>query len=154
MDAVKPQSLRRAVAVGSSMLPLFRPGQEVRFMPCAGSSIRLGDVITYWTGGQALVTHRVIRIGQEEDQFVFLTKGDNRLAWDSPVKESQVTGKVTRIGNWNLQHPAWRGLGLGIARVSYAQGAVYQRLKGSRLNRVRHALERAGFLPRIQLGAK
>jgi len=127
------------------MLPFFQPGKDIWFEPVAPASIRLGDVITYQEKTNALITHRVIKIRKENEKIIFITKGDNRFGWDPIVLEHQIIGKVTHIGNRNLNRFWWRWLGRLIAWMSYAQGKIYQCLINSKLNSLRHKLEEKGL---------
>ena len=61
-----------------SMVPTLRVGSIAFDRPVAGSSVRVGDVITFqdpYTRGR-LVTHRVIRIFHTAHGLAYRTKGD------------------------------------------------------------------------------
>lgn len=106
---------------GNSMLPLMRTGDQV-LVAHDCSHIRTGDVIVFWQSNQ-LIIHRVIRIRQTSDTICFLTKGDNGLSLDPPVREDQVIGKVLAVRQDNreisLDTRMWRGLGYGIAYATW-----------------------------------
>lgn len=145
------QWLPGAVAFGTSMLPFFRPGDEVWTEPVEIRAIRMGDVITIRLKPNRLLTHRVVKIVRQNGNLTFFTKGDNCHTWDPVVFPHQVIGRVTKVGTRGLSRPVWRWFGCLVAWFSYGQGAVYLWLKESRWNRWRHLLERKGLFPRVHL---
>lgn len=65
------------------------------------------DVIAFRTGDNAVVTHRIIDVTEENGEKVFTTKGDNNPSQDSDyVKLSDVEGKyvgrIPKLGKWFL----------------------------------------------------
>jgi hypothetical protein len=49
---------------GSSMAPVFQPGDRMRLVPCAASELRRGDIIVFKPPGEdGLVVHRVVETG-------------------------------------------------------------------------------------------
>lgn len=140
-----------AVGFGDSMLPFFRPRDEVWFEPIELTAIRVGDVVTFCTKENVLITHRVVRIARRSETLVFLTKGDSRLDFDPWLYARQVIGRVRKIRKWDLTKPWWRWMGWFVAHLSYGQGIFYQHLARSRLNQLRHRMERQGVLPKVQL---
>jgi len=67
-----------------SMVPTLRVGSIAFDRPVAGSSVRVGDVITFqdpYTRGR-LVTHRVIRIFHTKQGLAYRTKGDANTTRD------------------------------------------------------------------------
>ncbi len=132
------------------MLPFFQPGEDIWFKPVSADTIRPGDVVTYRKKPHILVTHRVIKIVKDGDTINFITKGDNRFAWDPIVADHQIIGKVIRIGKRNLNRSRWRWIGRLIASVSYLQGSFYTFLINSRLNQFRHHLEKKRLIPEIR----
>ncbi len=58
-----------------------------------GKSYKKGDIISY-NSGDAIVTHRVVEINDDE----IITKGDANNANDEPIKKKDVIGKVVFIG--------------------------------------------------------
>lgn len=83
-----------AVVEGTSMEPTLQSGDLVLVIKRVSlDDISLGDVIVY-RRGRSLIIHRVVRI---EDGTI-ITKGDNNLLLDPPVRFSDVVGKVLEIG--------------------------------------------------------
>lgn len=87
-----------------SMYPALKTGDLVidRAVDDA-STLRKGDIITYWTvieGERVLNTHRINEIYDGGSYLIFETKGDNNSAADSlTVHESEIVGVYkTRIG--------------------------------------------------------
>lgn len=90
-----------------SMYPKFEPGDLIidRAVKDA-STLKRGDIITYWTtinGEVVLNTHRIVEIYDAGDFLTFETKGDKSNTVDSlMVHESKVVGlykaKVPGVG--------------------------------------------------------
>ena len=57
--------------------------------------INLGDIITFWQTEDELITHRVIRIEDENGILKYITKGDNNNTEDrEKVNIDKIEGKV------------------------------------------------------------
>ncbi len=145
------EHLRVATAFGTSMLPFIKPGTDLCLESVKADAIRLGDVITFYFRPGVLVTHRVIKVICQKGQRLFLTKGDNRLNCDPVVSVPQITGRVLLVGRINIRSFAWLFFGRILAGISYIQFALYYRLAGSGLNKLRHRLEKKGRCPKIRL---
>lgn len=81
-----------------SMYDTLKPGDLILDVPVKDpSTLRQGDIITYWTiinGEQALNTHRIFNIYDGGNFLLFETKGDNNtLADPMTVHESKIVGK-------------------------------------------------------------
>lgn len=98
----------------SSMEPTYPPGTLVVVRPTPIDRIGIGSVITFQreSGKAAVVTHRVVSIGQAADgERRFRTKGDANDGIDrDPVRPVQIKGTVWyavphlgRVGTW-LDH--------------------------------------------------
>ncbi len=148
---LKDRWLSGAVALGTSMLPFLHPQDEIWHEPVEPGAVRPGDVVTFRNGSNLWVTHRVVKVLRHHGGFAFLTKGDNRLRMDPLVLPRQIIGRVIRVGRRDLTRSGWRFFGGGAAFFSYRQGLLYRRVASSRWNRLRHALERRGWLPRVRL---
>ena len=121
--------IRRAQVFGTSMLPFIRPEDKLWHEPVQVSSIGHGDVITFSSGRDALVTHRVVKVLRRNGHPVFLTKGDDCLNPDHITLPERVIGRVVRVGRLDLTRPWWRFLGKVAALVSYFQWRFYERFK-------------------------
>jgi len=110
-----------ALAIDSgSMTPTLATGDMVAVRHIEPSEIEMGDIITYSTKN-ALITHRVVGIGVQGDQAMFLTQGDANSAVDPPVLAEQVRGKVMysipMLGmgaGWVRGHLHWVMVGAGV----------------------------------------
>lgn len=79
---------------GSSMRPLFRPGDEVCFRAMPGEESRLGDVILYQRGHQ-MVMHRLLKVNHDDHgRPLYYLKGDALEVGDRPVRGERILGKV------------------------------------------------------------
>ena len=81
-----------------SMYPTLLPGDLVVAKTVSDpSTLRKGDIITYWTvinGERVLNTHTIHEIYDGGEHCIFRTKGDNNTAVDPiTVHESEVVGK-------------------------------------------------------------
>lgn len=74
---------------GSSMRPLFAPGDVLRVRPAAASELRAGDVVIVDLGGR-LLCHRLVYIA--DDRVV--TRGDAAPDCDPPQPAAAVVGRV------------------------------------------------------------
>lgn len=53
------------------------------------------DIVTFKDAGDRIVTHRIVEVKEQEDESVFVTKGDaNRSLDNDEVPEQKVLGKV------------------------------------------------------------
>ncbi len=129
------QQIRRVPAVGSSMLPLIAEGDLLLVAP-GTRDIRVGDVIVFHTE-EGLIAHRVLRIRRRQDRWIWLTKGDNALAPDPPVRGEQILGRVVGIVRPDgrcirLDSRTWRCLGWVLSALSWSSGGIYRLTMGAR----------------------
>lgn len=86
-----------------SMSPTLEIGDIILVNECDGETVKTGDIVTYvaesGTMEGNLVTHRVIEAPYKQNSEIFLvTKGDSNPSPDSPIKASQVEGRmITKI---------------------------------------------------------
>ncbi len=86
-----------------SMAPELEIGEVILVQQCDGEAVRQNDIITYkGTSGEMagrLVTHRVVKEAYENNGETYIvTRGDANQSDDSPIKTSNVEGKlVTKI---------------------------------------------------------
>ena len=92
-EAGKRSRLRIA---GNSMSPLIGDGYDLIVEHKGG--IGLGDIVIFKHQGRVMA-HRVVRVLQNKDRAVFVTKGDNSTGFDSPISREQIIGKVVMILN-------------------------------------------------------
>lgn len=88
--------------VSESMVPTFEKNDLVVVRKCAPEDLKKGDIITFNHDGRT-ISHRIIRI-TNDNGVLFTTKGDNNEVADvDPVKCDQIYGKfvfkIKKIGN-------------------------------------------------------
>lgn len=84
-----------------SMVPTLEVGDIILSKSCDPMELKNGDIITYnGTSGQFAgkrVTHRVVEepyYNKADGEYYLVTKGDDNPVKDTPIKTSQVTGKL------------------------------------------------------------
>lgn len=81
--------------VSGSMLPKIQVGDMI-IIDTNSKNYEIGDIITYTDKNDALVTHRIISIEDEE----IITKGDNNNSEDPAIDKEKIVGKyITKINN-------------------------------------------------------
>ncbi len=116
-----------------SMEPSYPVGMMIVVEPVSFDQLSNGDVITFVTGDNTVVTHRVVGIDKETQQLT--TKGDNNNVSDaSPVSYKNVIGRVkfgipgvgyfililnTTFGKWMLALAVVALIGIEIIRRMY-----------------------------------
>jgi signal peptidase I len=78
---------------GISMQPVFHTGDLVLTKHVPAAELREGDIIQFRVGRRD-VFHRIIEVQQGSGSPVFITKGDNMPAPDSPVPAAHVRGRL------------------------------------------------------------
>lgn len=78
-----------------SMSPSIQRGDLVAVTNVPDSQLAVGDVITYINPANAdqTITHRLIEVPSETNQYRFITRGDANPAPDAPVAPSGVVGR-------------------------------------------------------------
>ncbi|MEB3197037.1 MAG: nucleotidyltransferase family protein [Candidatus Sericytochromatia bacterium] len=93
----------RLSAVGSSMWPELRAGDELRLVHVTYDAIAPGDILLvhHWAPREngeeplpLLLAHRVIKVYIESGRAMLVTKGDRKAFADPPVFYEQVVGRV------------------------------------------------------------
>ena len=89
-----------------SMYPTFRIGDVIEYEEVDPGTLRVGDIIVYWTirnGERVMNAHRIAAIYEfEEGTRIFETQGDANNAPDAlTVHESEVIGKYVRTVSGN-----------------------------------------------------
>lgn len=82
-----------------SMSPVFDAGSNViQIIPQSNAEIKAGDIVSYtWQDGSTII-HRVIEIGNDENGWFAITKGDNSPYADpEKVRFSQIKKVVIGI---------------------------------------------------------
>ena len=93
---------------GGSMGACLPAGSRIRIEVSPVAVHPVGQVVAF-VGGNTVVVHRVVHNGKDH----VLTRGDARMAPDTPVRRDQILGPVravAREGQWReLPAPAERG---------------------------------------------
>lgn len=80
--------------VSKSMEPTINVNDLIVIQKCTEEEIQKGDIITYEKEDGTIVTHRIVKISEEEGQNVYTTKGDNNAVEDDEkISHEQVQGK-------------------------------------------------------------
>lgn len=79
-----------ATTVGDSMAPLFHTHQKVVFLRKKTGRLRRLDVPLVRRDDGGYVLHRIVRVLPDG----YVTRGDNRLHCDPPVREDQVLARM------------------------------------------------------------
>jgi signal peptidase I len=88
----------RVRVTGRSMMPLLRGGEllTLRKVPC--SSLKRGDLILFRNKVGYPILHRIVHtIRGKSGTIAFQTKGDALIAFDGPVHDQAILGKVCKI---------------------------------------------------------
>lgn len=85
-----------------SMSPTFNEGDLIICKQIDdASSLKEGDVITFWTiidGKKVKNTHRIVSVNNSENSLSFITRGDNNPVDDEiPAYQADLIGKWTNI---------------------------------------------------------
>jgi signal peptidase len=85
--------------LSGSMEPTFKTGSIIAMKPLEKTSnLKKGDVIAFLKDSNTLVTHRVIDVRENNNQVMYVTKGDNNEEADSEAVVAQnVVGVYTGI---------------------------------------------------------
>lgn len=100
---MEQQGELRLPAVGTSMWPELRAGDELRMVRVPYEAIRPGDILLVHQphpacagepGRPVLLAHRVLKTYVESGRAMLVLKGDHRWVADPPVFYEQVVGRV------------------------------------------------------------
>lgn len=113
-------------ASGGSMYPFVKDGDIIKVVPLSENDIKIGDIISVDVDNKGKVwfyAHRLIKIVNDNDKKLYVTKGDaSKAGFDEPVGFKRIVGEVTEIERGsleiNLKQPLWRYLNQHIAKFS------------------------------------
>ncbi|MFD0771240.1 hypothetical protein ACFQZ1_21070 [Bacillus sp. CGMCC 1.60114] len=88
---------------GVSMYPLIKEGDICRFVPLGSKELRKGEVVLFVSNQGQLVGHRYYDNFVENGVLYYKCKGDTNVSVDSPVKKSQLIGKLVCIKKKKFQ---------------------------------------------------
>lgn len=91
------------IVLSGSMEPVFASGDLVLVKEVPSDSLKEGDIIAF-REGNAVVTHRILTITEEDGARRYVTKGDNNNVEDSiPITDEMIEGvylqKIDGLGN-------------------------------------------------------
>lgn len=99
------QPMPFAPVTGTSMAPVLREGDLIKYKKASPSELEVGDIIVYripplvqkYSDCPSVVTHRVVEIRGTTAGLYYRTKGDNNPAQDPwSVEYGDVIGKVSQ----------------------------------------------------------
>jgi signal peptidase I len=125
----------RVRVTGRSMYPFLHGGEvlTIECVPCM--SLKAGDLVLFRDSYGRPVIHRLMEKKLSPDGYGILrTKGDSLKAFDRPVRQDQVLGKVIRIdkskhisgtGYIDMNLSRWRMINSTIAIINNMRAKVY-----------------------------
>jgi len=106
---------------GNSMEPFFKDNSLLQLE--YPSSVGIGNVVCYLRG-ENIICHRVVKI---KGKYI-ITKADNDLHFDEPIRKSQILGK---IATWEKNTTSTNRINYVIAKYSLLQAKIYEVLIGN-----------------------
>jgi len=120
--------------ISDSMQPFLRPGDLIQVESPPGKVLQRGDIIvrlevdSQTRSNADWIVHRLV--GKTDRGW--LTKGDNRWAFDPPVAESAILGRVIQIyhqARWiDVTRFPWDWLNRSLGLYNYGLGIIFTRL--------------------------
>lgn len=101
-DTLKKDRAIILKAMGMSMFPFIRQGDQAWIRSYSENSIKTGDLVLFKKDGsvdEVPAVHRVIR--KKIPQNIIITKGDSCFYADKPIRIDEVLGCVVRIKKKN-----------------------------------------------------
>ena len=88
----------KMIAIASnSMSPTYRRGDAVIYEKIDVRDLEIGDILAFQKNN-IVVTHRIVKIWKQGNQYYYTTKGDNNNTEDNfKTKDTEVLGKVRFI---------------------------------------------------------
>lgn len=127
-DVVRTTGSGRLLVTGCSMLPAIQPGDLLIVQRQAMEKLQPGQIALYVREGK-LTAHRVAKVGVD----YLVTRGDSLPAFDSPIRFSEVIGRVQSIQrNGRTVSPrfsVWKRMISAMLRRSELCLAVYLRMR-------------------------
>ena len=137
-DILGAGSRLRVQVTGKSMFPFLRAGDVVTIQKVPDDAMGRGDIIFFKNSHGFPVLHRLIKKKRHIDGIVmFQTKGDALVAFDEPVREREVLGKVIKIekmhgatGTMDMESLQWRTINYLVTLILFAKSTIWRRLLG------------------------
>ncbi|MFA7114946.1 MAG: signal peptidase I, partial [Candidatus Omnitrophota bacterium] len=123
---------------GSSMYPFLQGEDFVHVEGVKTQDIKIGDILivdNFDKNDAWFFAHRVVKIEKENDEVVFITKGDsNSEGLDEPFNSSSIVGRVFKIEHkdkvMDLRKIFWKKANPFIARMSLRHGRKLRAFAG------------------------
>lgn len=81
------------VIISESMEPTINVGDSIFVKEVAEEDLKVNDIISYNINGE-IITHRIVKIQNEDGEKVYITKGDNNRAEDKwKITYEDIEGK-------------------------------------------------------------
>ena len=100
-------------------------------------ALREGDIVSFMDD-KIVVTHRIVKIEEQNGQKLFTTKGDANNTEDPPISSDQIIGKyagrIPRLGDFAifLQKPLGMAVFIGIPVCAFIIYAIIRRQRQAR----------------------
>jgi signal peptidase I len=133
-DILRKGSHLRFKVTGRSMSSFLRGGETLTIKKVSSHSLKRGDLIFFKDSMGSLILHRIINISLIDSMLTFQTKGDALMAFDEPVHENEVLGKVCGIEKMisrektkyiDMESYTWRRINYLIALVNLFKTRTY-----------------------------
>ena len=133
-DILNSGSCLRVKVTGKSMSPFLRGEEILTIKKVPYTSLNRGDLIFFKNGQGYPVLHRIIKKKQDMDDVItFQTKGDSLIAFDEPIKNNKILGKVCKIEDGskyiNMETKMWSRINYMAAVISLLESRLYFALK-------------------------
>lgn len=124
----------RVKVTGRSMAPFLVGGEILTIKKVPGALLHPGDLIFYKTRDGFPLLHRIVRKKLHDNMYVIQTKGDALIAFDDPVYEHEVLGKVCGVEKMilegrtkyiDMESYIWRKINYLIALVNLIKSKIY-----------------------------
>lgn len=78
-----------------SMVPAINKGDLVVVTRVPEKQLKIGDVVTYHNPNnpKQTITHRIVALPIEQNEYKFITKGDANAAQDTPISYEKIIGR-------------------------------------------------------------
>jgi signal peptidase len=124
----------RVKVTGRSMAPFLQGGEilTIKKVPCP--SLQRGDLIFFKNRNGFPILHRIITKRQDSDCMIaFQTKGDALMAFDEPVRDNEILGKVCKIEDGskyiNMETKIWGKINYLTAVINLLESRLYFALR-------------------------
>lgn len=124
----------RVKVTGRSMAPFLQGGEILTIKKVPYSSLQKGDLIFFKNRNGFLILHRIIKKRQDSDCMIaFQTKGDALIAFDEPVRDNDILGKVCKIEDGskyiNMETKIWSKINYLTAVINLFESRLYFALR-------------------------